>query len=60
MLIKERIKQLREALNLKQKEFGEPININLQQISKYERGEINPSLEIIEKIGTYYNINLNW
>jgi transcriptional regulator with XRE-family HTH domain len=55
-----RLKTIREILKLNQKDFGEPINIGLQNISKYERDEVKPSYEALEKITNQYKINLNY
>lgn len=59
-LIKTRIKEFRVALGLKQQELADNLNIPHSAISKYERGEIKPSSDLLAKIGEIYNIDLNW
>jgi len=60
-MIGDRIKELRQKLNnLTQADFAKPIGIPLTAISKYETGQINPSFEVLSKIGRIYEVNLNW
>lgn len=42
------------------KEMSEVIGIPLSSISKYEQGIIKPGVEILQKIGKKYGVNLNW
>jgi phage repressor protein C with HTH and peptisase S24 domain len=58
--MKEKIKILRTSMKLSQGEFAEKIGIPNTTISKYEHGEIKPSSEIISKIGSAFDVNLNW
>lgn len=43
-----------------QAEFAKPLEIPCTAISKYETGQINPSAEVLSKIGKIYKVNLNW
>lgn len=58
--IGKRIRGFRRFLGLSQKEFGQKLGLSFQHISRYERGKIIPSGEILAKICEIYNINLNW
>ena len=58
--MKNRIKFLREKLDLSQKEMGLKLAIPLTTISKYETGIVKPSSEILSNIGKVFNVNLNW
>lgn len=57
---KDRLKKARETCRLSQKELASLIGVPTTTISKYERGENKPSLDILTKIGSALNINLNW
>lgn len=56
----ERIRLVREHLTLSQKQFGQEIGIPLTTVSKYERGEVKPSFDILSNIGKRFSVNLNW
>ena len=54
------LKNARQSIGLSQKEFAEKIGIQQAQYSTYERGDRKPSCEILEKIVTVFNINVNY
>lgn len=58
--ISHRIKVLRDNLGLSQEAFSSPAGLQLHQLSKYERGEVNPTTEILLKLGKAHHINLHW
>lgn len=58
--IKDKIRSIRESLNLSQKEFGRLLGIRDTAVSKYELGSVKPSFDILSKIGNTFNVNLNW
>ncbi len=60
MSIALRLKKLREEKNLNQVEFASLIGISQAAISHYERGEREPTADIISKIADKLNVNLNW
>ena len=51
-----KIRQLRQILNLGQKEFAESIGIAQNSLSNYETGKRTPSPEILKKISQKYNV----
>lgn len=55
-----RIKELRNTLNLTQKDFAASINISTVSVSSYETGTKTPSLEIVISIAKKYNVSLDW
>jgi len=55
-----RIKQLRESLNMTQKEFANTIQSTVATISAYENITKNPSLGIIINIAKIYNVSIDW
>ena len=58
--MKDRMKKLREALNLSQKEFASGLKLKDTAISKYETGLVKPGADVLSKIGETYKVNLNW
>mgnify|MGYP001605663037 FL=1 len=45
---------------MNQEEFGKMIGVGQSQVSKYERGEILPPVEILLRIAAVGNTGLNW
>lgn len=56
----ERIKELREALNLTQQEFAEKIGITRSAISNIEKGNRNASEQVILLVCKEFNANEDW
>lgn len=53
-----RIKSIREALKLKQKEFCTKLNISDASLSELETGKYRPSFDFLANIAKKYNANL--
>lgn len=53
--IAQKIRKLREKLNLSQDRFGKKIGLSGKSISAYESGRCVPSLKILEKISQVYD-----
>jgi transcriptional regulator with XRE-family HTH domain len=58
--IKERIKAVRKALNLSQKDFCKGIFISQSLYAKIETGERKPTGRIYELISNKYKVNKEW
>ncbi|GEM_PF-930788 len=56
----ERLKKLRQALGLSQKELAERLGLHIMTISRYERGKINPSFKFIELLKEKFKVNPQW
>lgn len=56
----ERIKKLRKALDLTQREFAERIGSSQNVLANYESGRRNPSNAVINNICKEFNINEEW
>ncbi len=56
----ERIKQLRKALGLTQKEFGERIGVKPNTIGTYEIGRNEPIDAVVSLICREFNVNEDW
>lgn len=55
-----RLKELRQKLNITQNDFAKACDVKLTAISKYETGLVKPGFDMIYKIASVYNVNLNW
>ena len=58
MNLGEKIRYFRRAKNLTQKQLGDLIGISASNITKYEKGNIEPNLSILEKIAEVLEINV--
>ena len=56
----EKIKNLREERDLKQKDLAEILNISVSNISKYESSDMVPSLEVFKKIAEYFDVSADY
>lgn len=59
-VFRKRLKEAREARNKKQRELGEAIHVTKSSISYYESGQRTPSIDIIEKIAEYLEVDFLW
>ena len=55
-----RICLVRMIQNISQSQLAKNLGVHVLTVSKYERSEIVPCLDIIVKLSTTYNVNLNW
>lgn len=55
-----RIKELRQSINLTQKELAEKIGFNQTAIGKYERGELEPNFETLKKMSTIFECSIDY
>ena len=56
----ERIRTLRKANDMTQKEFAECIGVSRSTLAGYETGKIEPSLNVIFKMVNEFDINPNY
>ncbi|NBO21751.1 XRE family transcriptional regulator [bacterium] len=57
MEIGEQIKILRLKMNMSQDRFGKRIGVTGKTISAYETGKVSPSLEVLNKIASEFEVN---
>lgn len=57
--IGERIKDLRLEHGLTLKELGGAINFNYSNLSKIERGNRKPAIDVLESLSNYFNIDIS-
>ena len=55
-----KIHQLREDSELYQRNLAEYIGTTKQTYSRYEAGELNPSLETMAKLAEFYNTSVDY
>jgi len=58
--IKERIKAVRKALGMSQRDFGRGIFLSQSFYGQMETGARNPNERVYELISNKYNVNKNW
>jgi transcriptional regulator with XRE-family HTH domain len=58
--IGEKIKQLRTKKGLTMKELGENLNVSHAHISKLESGINSPSVDLLEKLSEFFNIDVSY
>jgi transcriptional regulator with XRE-family HTH domain len=58
--IGDRIKKVRKALSLTQKEFADKLGISRTTISSYEKKQHTPPEALIRLMASVYNININY
>jgi len=56
----EHLKDLREAKRMTLKELGEAVEISPSNLSDYENGNKNPSLDYAKKLAIFYGVSLNY
>ncbi|MDO4301541.1 MAG: helix-turn-helix transcriptional regulator [Clostridia bacterium] len=59
-ILSKRIKELRQKLNLTQREFTEELSITPATLSAYEKSTVNPSISVIVEIAKKYNVSVDW
>ena len=56
----DRLKELRQKLNITQKEFAEKIGITAAALSSYENNIKNPSIAVAKRIAEAFNVSIDW
>ena len=59
-MIGERLKLMREFLGLTQKDLSERLSIKAPALSRYEKSNTIPTIDIINKIVNLFEINIHW
>ena len=55
-----RVKDVREALHLSQREFGEKLGVSRDVISNIEYGRVQPKDLLLRHMCELYNVNEHW
>lgn len=59
MNLGEKLKELRKERNLKQEELALILNVDRTTVSNWERGEKQPSIDILIKLRSIYGVTLD-
>ena len=59
LYISENIRKNRRESNLSQESFAERIGVSFQTVSKWERGECYPDIEMLPKIANFFGITID-
>ena len=60
MYFGEKLKMLREERKLTQDDLARKLNLSKANISRYELGSRQPSIDIIITIAEFFNVSLDW
>lgn len=52
------LREVRKSKGLTQKEVAEALLISKDSLSRYERGEQDPRLDVAIRLGKYYNVSM--
>lgn len=58
--IKDRIKELRDETGITRAELAQKLEINKSSVTRYETGEMRPTLDIMIKIHDIFGVSLDW
>ena len=58
--IKYRLREMRENNHLYQRQIAEYLNCTQQTYSRYETGELQPSLSVMERLSEFYNTSVDY
>lgn len=59
-ILSERLKEVRESLNMNQADFAKLIGVTQQSLSSYEKCVSKPTLDVAIRIADKCNISLSW
>lgn len=59
-LFRERLKELRKSLGMKQSVLGELLGVNRSMISKYENGDRKPTIDAIIKLSRIFKVDVTY
>ncbi len=59
-LVIENLAKLRKACGLTQMELSQKINYSDKTISRWEKGEVIPSIEVLEKLAEIYKVSVSY
>lgn len=60
MDFKERLRELRKKRGYSQVALAEKIGVSKSTIGAYETGDIKPSIEVLETLADFFNVNLSY
>ena len=55
----ERLEELKESRNLKQKEIASAVGVPLRTYQRYEYGEREPQASVLIRMADYFNVSID-
>ncbi|MBQ5316133.1 MAG: helix-turn-helix transcriptional regulator [Oscillospiraceae bacterium] len=59
-MFSERIKQLRRSFGINQVEFAKKLSVTKQSVCNWENGNIQPSIDMLERIARTFSVSTDW
>ncbi len=59
-MLNETIRSLRKSFNVSQVQMAKDLNVSKQCVSNWENDNILPSIEMLVKIATYFNVSCDY
>ncbi len=56
----ERLEELKESRNLKQKEIASAVGVPLRTYQRYEYGEREPQASVLIRMADYFNVSIDY
>ena len=60
MAVRTRLREVRKSKGLTQKEVAEALLISKDSLSRYERGEQDPRLDVAIRLSIYYKVSMDY
>ena len=60
MMFNERIKEIRLSRNMTQVDLARELNVTKQSVSNWENDNIQPSIDMLMKIATYFSVSCDY
>lgn len=60
VMLSERIKELRVAMNISQVKLGEELGVSKQCVSNWENDNIQPSIDMLVKLAKYFRVSCDY
>ena len=54
------LKEIRKRRNLNQQKVAMDLNISREALSHYENGKREPSLDMLNRMSTYFNVSIDY
>lgn len=54
------IRDIRKGHNLTQAQLGQILELNYQQIARYESGQVEPPIQFWRRFSEYFKVNIAW
>lgn len=59
-IFSDRLKELRQSLNMTQQDFVAEIGITASALSAYEKNQKSPSIGVVKRIAEKYHVSIDW